>query len=482
MVGGSLARDLAELGLRLSRRAPEVAGSGLTIDQLAREWTVSTRTIHRWRKTGLPCCWMYRTASKRLQSLVLAVRRADASAYRRIHEAAVSSASRRKRISGLTRAAILRSAAELAQGGERRVSVASKKLASTLGISRESVRAILVKNPDATGGKFAGRRRRAIHSETVAFSIWCRGSGTSTVAARLDCSEHAAKRLVHAARAKFLQHHAGAFSPVEVEIPATFRRDDAREVILGSDAVHQNLASAAPMRNVQAWWTARCEPSSESSRRMMAVRFLWWSAQREARRLASIEFGARDLDRIETDLRWARLLARTLLVESMPTIAARVKAWAGGDVLRVPAKENRHLLENAARALVEVLRETDPVLIASARVRIDRAVALKIERGLSASDPPALIPSRLMRESTAVADPIDGVLPWQTPTEVLSKRVDRIAAGDPMRVQWYARLGWNGTSPLTLDEVAADNAMPIGVLARLLARAVDRRVAHPRGE
>ena len=483
IVGESLQRDLTELALRLSRRAPEEFGSGWTIPQLAREWRVTERTIHRWRKMGLPSCWMRRSASIRSGSLVMIIRRVDAASFAASHLPLVQHAARTKRLTPSMRDAIFRHANESAAKGERRISVAARSIASEVGVSTETVRALLAKNPAVSKGKLVGRKPRVTRDETRAFAAWCRGMGPAQIARTLRCSQPAADRLLHKVRMQFLRSHADAFLPPNVEVPPTFAREEARDVILAPLSVRGDLSAAAPMRDARAWLdfgtvdrasptVAKAGNAIGDGARLMAVRFLLWSTQRSTRDLSSGRASERQLDRIETDLRWARLLMRSLLIKSMPMIVTRLKLWSGGDIERLAPEGIKQLLVVCAESLLMVIHESDPANIASGRVRVDRAVSLAVERRLISMTPDLRASPRTVRGPIPMRDPMDEVCPWQIAADALARRVARIPASLGGRTLWWMRLGWEGDRPMTSAEMSLSQGKPISVIAGILGRAI----------
>ncbi len=476
IVGESLRCDLVELALRLSRRAPEDFGSGVTIPKLAKEWQVTERTIHRWRKVGLASCWMRRSTALRSGPLVMAIRKVDAAAFAASHAPKLAHAARTKRLTPVVREAITRYAGEFAAKGERRISVAARAIAKDVGVSTESVRAFLVKNPAASKGKLLGRKSRAVRVETLAFAAWCRGLGPAQIARKIGCSQPAVDRLLHKARAQFLAHYADAFSPKGVEIPTTFSRQDARDVILASDAVCKNLCGASPMRDAREWFVSKGEKATGVGAQLMAVRFLLWSAQQSTRQLfanlPSNRPSEKTLDRIETDLRWARLLLRSLLIQSMPMIVTRLKIWSGGEIESITPDAQRKVLLLCAESLLMIVRESSPANIASGRVRIERALSLAVERRLISQTPDLNASKRIIRRPIPIRDPIDAVCPWQITSDALARRVGKISAGASGREMWWLRIGWDGNAPMTIEEMSQLQGKPISVIAGILGRAI----------
>ena len=472
IVGESLSRDLVELVLRLSRRSPEEFGSGVTIPKLAQEWRVTERTIHRWRKVGLAACWMRRSTAIRSGPLVMAIRKVDAAAFAASHAPLLAHAARTNRLTPTVREAILRHAGESAAKGERRISVAARAIAKDVGVSTESVRAILVRNPAASKGQLVGRKPRAPRDETLTFAAWCRGLGPAQIAEKLGCSQPAADRILHKVRAQFLALHAEAFSPKEVEIPTTFARDDAREVILASDAVCNNLCSASPMRDAREWFASKGNVALGRGAQLMAVRFLLWSAQKSTRALPSIRPSEKILDRIETDLRWARLLLRSLLIQSMPMIVTRLKIWSGEEIELLTPDAQKKVLVLCAESLLTVVRESSPANIASGRMRIERAVSQSVERQLISQTPELRTSKSILRQPIPTRDPIDLVCPWQISSDALARRVGKISAGVSGRELWWMRIGWDGNAPMTIAQMSQSQGKPISVIAGILGRAI----------
>ncbi|MSR45118.1 MAG: hypothetical protein EXS15_07180 [Phycisphaerales bacterium] len=494
VVGQSLQRDLGELILRLSRRAPELAGTAWTISKLAAEWRVSTRTIHRLRKRGLAACWMertlcgprtYRTTSR---GLLLAVRRSDAHEFQIRHASALARAAKMNRMTPSARGDILRRASAAAAGGERRVSIAAREIAREMGVSTESVRVLLVRTPSASHGKLVGRGSRSLRHESLAFSAWRRGDSVGELARRIGCSQQSADRLAHRARAQYLRHFAHRFSPESVSIPEPFVREDARSILLGVPSVRTNLAGAHPMTKSHEWLSmganapqkqapSHIRTGGADAAQMMAVRFLHWSARESTRLLPTIRPTEVSLDRIETDLRWARILMRSLLERAMPTINARLKVWSGGDAMRIAPEQLKRILALVGESLVVVIRDSDPAQIASGRVRVDQAVALHLDRRLAAVGPPVKWDSSAQKPPP-VRDPIDAQLPWQAPRAPLERRVCRAALEPATLLLWQMRLGLmrtspdgiaRATNPMTIDEIAAVLGKPNSVVARRLA-------------
>ncbi len=478
VVGASLARDLNELALRMSARAPHLASEAWTLPALAKSWNVSERTLHRWRAFGLLCCWAHRPSSRAgAHALILGVRKVDAAAFRSANASRTARAGAFSTINDATRQQILARASQEAAAGERRISEAARKIATDLGRSRESVRALLKANPEASRGMLAGRTKRSTRAASLALAASRRGLSATEVARRLNCSRASADRMIQRERGSYLRSIAGLFLTRESEIPVTFARADAGEVLLAPAGVHSGLLSAEPINDPQRWLSMKPSALSPAdavridAARMMAVRYLLFRAKSQALALPLTRPTELALDRIESDLRWVRLILRTLFVSVIPTVVTRLKVWSGIDPLQFVDEDAARTLELAARVLVEVVLESDPVKIAEHRVKLSRALALAFDRRLVSLAIPTRVSIGSEQNNRLMHEPLDVVLPWHHATEVLTRRVAMLSSS-PQRTLWHRRLGWDGSAPATLAQLAAAERKPNAVIARTLNAAI----------
>ncbi len=480
VVGASLARDLNELALRLSARAPHTTADAWTLDGLAKSWNVSARTLHRWRALGLLCCWVRRSTSRAgAHALVLGVRKNDAAAFRAANSERIARASAFSLMTVATREKILARASQVSAVGERRISTAARTISREVGRSRESVRALLKANPTASQGRLTGRARPDKRTLSIALAASMRGMGATQLAKRLSCSRARADRLVQQARGSYLQSVSHSFLTENSKIPATFIRADAREVLLAPPAVQATLLSAKPIVDAAEWMSMKpsvvrlADAGGIDSARMMAVRFLLFTAQHQSKALTHPRPTELALDRIDTDLRWARLILRTLLANAMPTLATRLKVWSGIDPLHFSRADGAGALNLAARTLVEVVLTADPVQIAENRIKLTRAVALAFDRRVTALAVPSRSGGSGEPEGAAIGEPLDSVMPWHQCAQTLARRVAKLAPS-PQCALWHQRLGWDGTAPQTLAQIATAQRKPVGVIARALNGAINQ--------
>jgi hypothetical protein len=422
VVGMALRRDLCELALRLSARAPELPGTAMSLRQFVRETGVSVRTVHRWRRLGLPACWMRRRKAV-LSTTELAFRRADWEAFR---------------------AGVL--------GGAQAPRARVRRAKDSRG-------------PAASRSK---RQQRGRNTRRVLAAARL-GVGAAWLSRDLGCSRLAADRLLLGERAVLLLRLATEWLPPRSAIPSTFRREDASAVILGGGSVQLGMLPAAHLRQMSHWCSmlrearaadAQRQTAAHESARMIAVRFLLWRAGEGVRRLDSRRPSAKSLDRIETDLRWARLLLRTLLTESIPELAKRLKPALGARLENDAVAAT--VLSWSAKSLESVVLQSDPQKIADGRMRVGAAVALAVERRLAAADVDSPRGNAPHRADVPLHEPVDHALVWAeigASTSQVAAALLRRTAPDDERGQrccecWLERAGWDGTMPRTMQEIA----------------------------
>ena len=474
LVGAPLVSDLRELSLRLSRRAPESPATALTLSALAKQWHVTVRTIHRFRKDGLQCCWIS-GGVRSTRPPKIGVRIADAGAFAMTHPTRIR-ARTRTRLSEGGRGTILVEAQKITAKGERRIATASREIARTSGVSRETVRRLLKANPDATAGRLAGRRIVSMRDAARARALWFRGEGSSAIAKRLGLSTSSADRLLRRVRTEAIRAAVPSMLRADAEIPPTFARADARGVFLAPKDVREGLDSLG-VRRTQTQWLALGVDSpgatpEQSNAQILAVRFLLHGVVAAAPKLTRAGgLSVSELDAIETDVRWAAALMRTLLRSAMPAIRRSMRlhaADADADASPTPSRSDT-IVASAVAALVDLVTTAPAEQLALRRVRVDRAIAHIVDRTRSArgrrTDPvsPDGHPHRR-------GDPLLEGCPWMRLVEGHARRMLRQSGTTVDRNLWVAKLGLDGTSPQTLHELAKQSRVSERRVATRLAR------------
>ena len=472
LVGAPLVSDLRELSLRLSRRAPESSATALTLSALAKQWHVTLRTIHRFRKDGLQCCWIS-GGVRSTRPLKIGVRTSDAAAFAQANPTRIR-AKARERLSEGGRRTILALAQKIATSGERRIAIASGEIARTSGVSRETIRRLLKSNPESTQGRLAGRRSVSTRDADRARVLWFRGEGSSAIAKRLGLSTSSADRLLRRVRSEAIRAAVPSMLGADAEIPPTFARADARGVFLAPKDVREGLDSLG-VRRTQTQWLALGVDSpgatpEQSNAQILAVRFLLHGVVAAAPKLARAGgLTVSELDAIETDVRWAAALMRTLLRSVMPAIRRSMRLHAAdAEATPTPARSSA-VVASAVEALVDLVMSAPAEQLALRRVRVDRAIAHVVDRTRSAP----------RRRAGPVSpdghphwrgDPLLEGCPWMRLVEGHSRRIQRRSGTTVDHNLWVAKLGLDGTSPQTLHELAKESRVSERHVATRLAR------------
>ncbi len=144
--GGDLKHDLALFAQKVERSLPPLpvelwAEPMLTLDEVGKQFNVSTKTVTRWRMHGLAARRVIRDGRKQLGFPVSAVAEFAAG-----HRSQVERGGRFSHLSEAEKDGIVRSARELAAGGHG-LTEASRAIAGRLGRSTEAVR-YTIKNFD----------------------------------------------------------------------------------------------------------------------------------------------------------------------------------------------------------------------------------------------------------------------------------------------------------------------------------------------
>ena len=203
--------------------------------------------------------------------------------------------------------------------------------------------------------------------------------------------------------------------------------------------------------------------------------------RRAARLIAALPAvpSAGALDAAQRDLRWASLLQQTLVATSLREAVRRADLWAGRRIDDLPAELLRELLGLLVRVCTETIDRVDP----SRGNRLDRLVALEVDKALASRGPDRAAMGRdgmvrpraaagRARGSVAVPGLFDSLSPWQA------------WLGPP--INWRARIGalpqvearavtlahgLDGSAPRTLREAGRTLGASPSVVARWLADA-----------
>ncbi|MBI1304735.1 MAG: hypothetical protein GC172_13255 [Phycisphaera sp.] len=478
--GRELIADLTTLVLDLSERleltGDERDGGAGTLEELAQELGVASKTLQRWRRSGLCAHWIVEEGRTRV-----AIYREALARYTAHHGAEIERARSFRRIDGDERRALVEAGRALIAAGAS-LNQAAKQVAAAHGRSHEGVRLIYLREFGAS----ARRRQRSIERiGPLVERAWRFAIEPSRVAERLGKSESYVRALVDRRRGERLR----AVQPSWIEL-STFDLPGADETIPFAPAARrlqplglrdgnllEAIESAREIRRLHARESRGHAERDET--RAAAMHFLLRRASRAIDALERWPERA-TVDQIETDLRFA-LRLRALLVERALVIAlGRADHFCDIGPERLPSDELRALARSLVEAVHGVVTAFDP-----SRQRFERAVSLAADYALAKRLPMRRSTRAAARHSTGVAHALLGeVAQWQAIVDPLAHRrqlVERLVGGTgetAVAARLLARrYGFGGEMPRTIERMAQEDRTTIALMTKRLreAEAVIRR-------
>ncbi len=467
IAGATLRGDLATFILHLSDRvevaAEERTGGASTVGDLARELNVAEKTLRRWRSRGL-LSHRVRFADGRSR---IAIFRSEFERFAIANPDLVASATNFSRMDDATaRAAVTAVQRFVGQGRTR--NLAAKDAASALGRSHEAIRQLLQRTGEVVPTERSDRVRR---ERRFAYRAWRWGVAPEAIAERTRSKPDAVRRRIDAGRAERLRSMRLAWIDF-----VTFERPDAEETILAAPAVRGGLdpvfdppEATAMLEATAVLRNGGAKAAADEDSMLAAYNLL---KRRAKTRIASLGSAPDrlEIDRAETDLRWALRLKRRLVESLLPTAEARVEQVLGGPLVRSPAEEIRQLLERCVATVAEAIEGLDPSRRQSAR----RVVALETDRMLAQSGigRRSRAAVRHERGSVPLAGLFDGIATWSEDIAWLDRRRARLPTLEPAARSLLARRhGWGGTYPRSLPELANEERTTIAQVTKRVADA-----------
>jgi len=474
VAGRALRADLATLVLDLSARlsldGSERRGGAATPEELAREIGVASKTLQRWRRSGLCAHWIMDGGKARV-----AIYRASLESFAANHRAEFDRACSFRRFDASERTRLLNDGRVLVEQG-RSLNLAAKELALRYGRSHEGVRLLFLRELGV-----ARRARRGVgeHAGRFAERAWRLGVEPARIAQRLGKSESLVRALVDRRRGELLR----GVQPSWVELP-TFDLPGADETIPSAPAVRRLqplglvdgdiLAAIASARALRAEFPRDGRSAAERDEtRAAAMHYMLRRASRAIDALPRWPERSR-LDQIETDLRTA-LRLRSILIERGLVIAfGRADQYCHGGPERLPSDEIRALGRAIHTSVRDVVTDFNP-----ARQRFDRAISLSADYALA-----KLVTARrsaraaARHASTIPLRLLDEVAQWQYTVDPLAHRSDRVVDEIEARGTHVAdakllarRYGWCSYVPTTVEALADQERTTVALMTKRLRQA-----------
>jgi len=480
--GRELVGDLTTLVLDLSERlslAPgDRPGGAGTLEELAQDLGVASKTLQRWRRVGLCAHWIVEAGRPRV-----AIYREALAQFASRHRAEFDRARNFRRFDADERRALIEEGRALVAQGLS-LNLAAKQVAAAHGRSHEGVRLLFLRE---IGSPVVRRRSATERCAAFAERAWRLCIEPSRIAARLGKSESFVRAVVDRRRADVLR----TVQPSWVEL-ATFDLPGAAETIPNAPAARklqplglrdgnliEAIESAREIRRLHVRETRAHGDRDET--RAAAMHYLLRRASRAIDALPRWPERA-VLDQIETDLRTA-LRLRALLVERGLVIAlGRADHFSDGGPERLPSEEMRQIGRALSTAVREVISQFDP-----SRQRFERAISLAADYALAKRMPLKRQNRAGVRHSTGVAQQLLAeVAQWQGLVDPIAHRVACVAAildgsapGNRADARLVARrYGFCGEVPRTVEQLAQEDRTSVALMTKRLrdAEAAIRRV------
>lgn len=466
LVGEALVADLAGFVQHLSDGLdlpPDYRNrSAIGLDAVAQRLDVSSKTLQRYRKRGLICHYiLFAEGDQRLACFEDALDR-----FIDTHQKQIERAREFSRVSEIDAQQVISEARSLRKKRAVSLNQAARTLARKHRWAHETIRMLLRRHDRRSAepifterGPLTERDGRLLHR------AWRMGVPIAHMAERFGRTSTSIHRAINRRRGEMLR----TFPLEHVELP-TYQRDDAADVILGVPAVREGLDRLLPQDDAFALLaeTKSMKPQRETGIALIAAyNFL----KRRARAgIASFNEWpkARELDAVETDLRWASHIKRRLASLGLPVALGRIEQHLHRPLVELPAERIVTAIEVATAIVSDVIETLNP----SKRQQLARVVGYAADRALardgrlvqSAGKASALHSGGTL----AMRDPFRNLTPWESalqPRKSLRDRIskERDALTRSLFVQHY---GLDGSAPRTIAELAKSAGKSHAAIAR----------------
>lgn len=473
--GRELMADLTTLVLDLSERLAlgchERPGGAGTLEELAQELGVASKTLQRWRRSGLCAHWIVDESGRPR----VAIYREVLERYVARHRAVVERARNFRRFDADERRALLEAGRALVAEGLT-LNLAAKRVAAEHGRSHEGVRLLFLRE---IGSPVIRRRSAGERSAAFAERAWRLCVEPARIAARIGKSESFVRALVDRRRAEALR----SVQPSWVDLP-TFDLPGADETIPNAPAARklqplglrdgnliEIIASAREIRRLHARESRAHGDRDET--RAAAMHYLLRRASRAIDALPRWPERA-VLDQIETDLRTALRLRALLIERGLVLALGRADHFCDGGPERLPSEELRQLARTLSSAVRQVVTQFDP-----ARQRFDRAISLAADYALAQRLPLRKSTRAGVRHVTGINQSLLAeIAQWQGLVDPLAHRAADVARalageiGNPTDARLVARrYGFCGLVPRTVEDLAREDRTTVALATKRLREA-----------
>ncbi len=456
--GQELLGELAALAEHLSAAARipiDAVPGALSPDDLCARWNVSRKTLERYRKRGLLSRRVIGPSGRpRVVFTKESVR-----AFEARETEVLSQASTFTRLDEETRSMVIDLARQEANTGKS-LNQAALCVSERIGRGHETVRQILRKHDQESdepifeeSGPLTDRQRR------FAYRAWRRSIEPGDIAARLGKPRPAVQRVTADERANVLRallpaiHDGLDGAPDEVGVETRFAREGIGYE--GPTALADLLALSRAVTVM---------PAPEEKARAKAYVALRARAASAIRELAMHGVASPDVDRIETDLRWAARIKAELVRSQLPNLLRTIESRLGHEAEAVGGTKLRAMFGAIMKSSCVAIdrhhpstggRLAAPVLLAADRAMRDMMNRLAI-KPMSQAQPGRA--RRVIGTAERVSDFTMRICPWQSAIEPDIRLRRGLEFIDPAHAELLRlRYGFAPTEagrPLTLAELA----------------------------
>lgn len=469
--GEALRRDLGILIERVSDAIgiteKELGSPTLTLAELRARWSVSQRSIDRYRRSGL-IGHRVRDASGQTR-LAFTLRQIER--FEEERGQALEQARRFTRIEPDLRARMIDRARRYHDWLGYNLNQSAARLSRRFDRGHETIRQLLARHdaqhPEdaifAGAGPLGERDRRVIHR------AWRLGIEVDRLGERYGRSRSSIHRALAEARA-------GALREVELTGPTSrlFLHEDAESVILAPAAVTEDLLPdhLARLGDVLAWVEHHDLPEADVEQaQCAALHYLRFLAAGEIAELARHQPSVRAIDRVETRLRWASRLKAVLVTSHLRLVVQTIDRYMERPLAELPPDDVPALMDLAVGAMADAVDRHD--VFKGGRLAAPAGLLLTRRLAERARKPDAtLARARTHRASALVRDWRFDLDPWQRWLEP-PLRARRIATSGHTTLPagaasvFTARFGLNGRPPMTTAALATALQMHAARLVRL---------------
>lgn len=452
LAGAALIADLATLIQRLSAalelQSSDMQRVPIALGDVAKRLNVSSKTIQRYRGQGLVCHEIDVEGESRLVCFEDALAR-----FLNQHPAKVARAGNLTRIDSDIESAMIEEAQMLRDREDISLNEAAARIAVEHERAHETVRGILRRHDRrAVAPIFNERGALTDRDHRVMLRASQRGIEPAVIAKHFNRSTKVVHRVVLKMRAARLK----ALILKSIALP-TFALPDADEVLLSPAIVRAGLNDpTVPGDAIELLKQFRgsMKLDEESEHALVAgYNVLKWRAALSIDEVADVPTAAQ-IDRIETDLRWAAILKRQLAKYGLAAALERVEQF----LHRSLAVEPRESIVWHIRLAGEIAGRTIETLDPQRGQRVARVCGFAMDRALAASergDASSRAAARHAPGSVAIEDPFRRLCPWQAWLDMPAAWREQVNSikYDAARVL-AMHYGWAGDAPLTTAEIA----------------------------